>query len=117
MNLRAMAFAAGLAAGVATIASAQQPAPPPPAFAAANLTEQGVRSMASTCAACHGTGGRTAPGSSVAGLAGRPPSSLVEAMKDFKDGKRQATVMHQLAKGYSDAEVAALAAYFEKQPR
>jgi sulfide dehydrogenase cytochrome subunit len=85
--------------------------------ARANVSEQGARSMAATCAACHGTGGRSASGSSVPGLAGRPAESTVEAMKAFKDGKREATLMHQIAKAYSDAEIAALAAYFAKQPQ
>ena len=112
----AKVLVAGLATAVAAIASAQQPAPPPlPSFAAANLTEGGVRALAANCAACHGTGGRPAAGSTVAGLAGRPPESLVDAVRAFKDGKREATVMHQIAKGYSDAEIAAIAAYFARQ--
>jgi cytochrome subunit of sulfide dehydrogenase len=116
MNPRAAkALAAGLAAAAA-IASAQQPAPPPPpSFAAANLTESGVRSLAANCSACHGTLGRPAAGSTVVGLAGRTQESLVEAMRAFKEGKREATVMQQIAKGYSDAEIAAIAAYFARQ--
>jgi cytochrome c553 len=116
MNPRAAkVVVAGLAAAAA-IASAQQPAPPPPpSFAAANLTESGVRALAANCAACHGTGGRPAAGSTVAGLAGRTQESLVDAMRAFKEGKREATLMHQIAKGYSDAEIAAIAAYFARQ--
>jgi sulfide dehydrogenase cytochrome subunit len=117
MNPRATRIiAAGLAAVAATIASAQQPAPPAPAFAAPNLSEKGVRSLAANCAMCHGTIGRTVEGSSVAPLAGRPADVVVGQMKAFKEGTRQATIMHQIAKGYSDAEIAAMAAYFSKQP-
>jgi cytochrome c553 len=36
-------------------------------------------------------------------------------MGDFKAGKRPATVMHQIAKGFDDAEIAAIALYFEQQ--
>jgi sulfide dehydrogenase cytochrome subunit len=36
-------------------------------------------------------------------------------MRAFKEGKREATLMHQIAKGYSDAEIAAIAAYFARQ--
>jgi cytochrome subunit of sulfide dehydrogenase len=93
------------------------PAPPPPAFAASNLTPNGVRSLAANCAACHGTNGKAQPGSTVAGLAGRPAAQLVAAMQEFKDGKRLATIMHQIAKGYSTEEIAALADYFAKQPQ
>jgi cytochrome c553 len=105
----------GCAAVAAGLAFAQAPAPPPPAFAAPNLSEKGVRDLAANCAICHGTTGRPAPGSTVPGLAGR--GDIADIMKQFKDGKREATVMHQIAKGYSDAEIAAIAAYFAKQPQ
>ena len=36
-------------------------------------------------------------------------------MKAFKDGKREATVMHQFAKGFTDSEIAAMASYFASQ--
>ena len=104
--------AATLAAG---IAAAQQPAPP--AFAPSNLSPAGVRSLAANCAACHGTQGKPAAGSTLAGLAGKPKDELLTAMAQFKQGKKPATVMHQLSKGYSDEELAALADYFSKQAR
>ncbi len=107
------AMAAGLLLGAA--AFAQQPAAP--SFADSNLSEKGVRALAANCAACHGTNGRPAAGSTVAGLAGKPKGELQTAMMQFKEGKKPATVMHQLAKGYSDAEIAAMADYFSKQPR
>ena len=96
-------------------AVAQQPAPP--AFAASNLSPAGVRALAANCAACHGTHGKPAPGSTLAGLAGKPKDELLTAMTQFKQGKKPATVMHQLAKGYSDEELAALADHFSKQAR
>ncbi len=105
------------AAAAATLASAQQPAPPAPAFVAPNLTESGVRAMAANCAICHGTLGRPAQGSALPALAGRPAPALAEALRAFKDGKREATVMQQIAKGYSDAEIEALAGYFARQQR
>jgi len=106
-----------LASLVASAALAQQPAPPAPAFAGPNLSPKGVAAMAANCAMCHGTQGRAAPGSRVAALAGRPADATVEAMKAFKEGKREASVMHQIAKGYSDAEIAAMATYFAAQAR
>ena len=98
-------------------ASAQQPAPPAPAFAASNLSPKGVQSMASACSACHGTNGRAAAGSAVPGLAGRSSAELVQMMAQFKSGQRPATVMHQISKGYSDAEIAAMAEHFSRLPR
>jgi cytochrome c553 len=38
-------------------------------------------------------------------------------MAQFKSGGRPATVMHQIAKGYSDAEIAAMAEHFSRLPR
>jgi cytochrome subunit of sulfide dehydrogenase len=106
--------AAAACLGVACIALAQQPAPPP-AFAPANLSPAGVRAMAANCAPCHGTEGRAAPGSTVPGLAGRAPGEIVEAMTLFREGKKPATVMHQIAKGFVEPEVAALDEYFSRQ--
>jgi cytochrome c553 len=110
MKNRIASIAAALAFPAAALA--QQPAPPAPAFAAPNVTATGVASMAANCAMCHGARGVPAPGSSAARLAGRPADATVDAMKAFKEGKREATIMHQIAKGYSDAEIAAMAAYF-----
>ena len=115
MRMRfARILAAGLAASAAAAAWAQAPAPN---FAPSNTTPQGVRSMASACAMCHGSDGRAAPNSTVAALAGRPKDEIVQSMAQFKSGQRPATIMHQIAKGYSDAEIAALAAYFSALPR
>ena len=100
-----------------TPAAAPAPTPPPaPAFAPSNLTPAGVRSMAATCSSCHGTNGVSA-GGAIAGLAGLNRDYFIIQMKSFKEGKREATLMHQIAKGYSDAEVAAMADYFAAQKR
>ncbi len=71
-----------------------------------------TRALAATCAQCHGTDGKAVSGAAVPGLAGTPAPYFTEQMAAFKAGTRPATVMHQLAKGYSDAQIAQLAAYF-----
>jgi cytochrome c553 len=71
-----------------------------------------LRSLAATCAQCHGTDGRAVAGATVPPLAGRPAAFLTEQMNAFKNGARQGTVMPQLAKGYDDAQIARLADYF-----
>ncbi len=91
--------------------------PPHPLFAPSNLSPAGVRALAANCAACHGTNGKPASGSTLAGLAGKPSGELLTAMTQFKEGKKPATLMHQLAKGYTDEELKALAEYFSKQTR
>lgn len=74
-----------------------------------------LRSLAATCAACHGTDGRAAPGESLPALAGRDRAELAGLLRAFRDGARPATVMHQLAKGYTLEQIDALAAYFAAQ--
>jgi len=70
-----------------------------------------LRALAATCANCHGTDGR-AVGEGMPRLAGADAAYLAAQMRALRDGKRPATVMHQLAKGYSDAQIDALAGYF-----
>lgn len=76
-----------------------------------------VQALAATCANCHGTQGRAVEGAAVPGLAGMPAAYLVEQVKAFRSGARPATVMQQLAKGYSDAQVEQVAAYFAAQKK
>ena len=76
-----------------------------------------ARALAATCANCHGTDGRAHPDSAVASLAGMPRTYLAAQMRDFRDGKRSATVMHQLAKGYTDEQIDTVAAYFAAQSK
>lgn len=65
------------------------------------------------CFNCHGTEG--AAQSAIPAIAGRDRAFLLEALKGFKAGTRQATIMHQLAKGYTDEELSRLADYFSRQ--
>lgn len=81
--------------------------------AAAQSTD--VRYIAANCANCHGTDGQAAAGAGLPGLAGLSVTYFTEQMNAFKTGKRQGTIMHQLAKGYTDAEIAQMAAYFAAQ--
>jgi cytochrome c553 len=85
--------------------------------AAQNAAALNTRALAATCANCHGTQGVAVPNANVPGLAGMPAGYLVEQLKSFKAGTRPATVMHQLAKGYSDAQIDAVAAYFAAQKK
>lgn len=71
------------------------------------------RDIATNCTTCHGTDGRSR--TAIPGLAGRDKADIVQGMRDFRDGKRPSTVMQQLAKGYTDAQIDAAAAYFAAQ--
>jgi sulfide dehydrogenase cytochrome subunit len=72
------------------------------------------RNLAATCASCHGTNGQ-ARGETVAALAGMPAERLVTTFNAYKSGALPATIMHQIAKGYTDEQVKAIAAYFAAQ--
>ena len=69
-----------------------------------------VRGMAASCSNCHGTQGVAQDG--MDSLAGQKKEDLLKKMMDFKTGKKPATVMHQLSKGYSDEQIDQLASYF-----
>jgi len=74
-----------------------------------------ARSWAGSCANCHGTNGNAQPGS--VALAGMNRDEMVRKLLDFKNGRQSATVMHQLAKGYTDEQIAAIAGYFAAQKK
>ena len=71
-----------------------------------------ARDLASSCFTCHGTGGNSTGGIPPS-LAGRASGEVFQMMKDFQSGKRPATVMHQQARGYTDAQLKLIAGYFE----
>ncbi len=87
-------------AGLAQASGHALPASPPPYFAA-------------NCANCHGTDGKSS--AAIPAIAGKDREWLETVLLAYKAGTRPATIMHQLAKGYSDAEIATLADYFSKQ--
>ena len=70
--------------------------------------------LAATCTACHGTRGNTA-GTALPPLAGQPKETLLANLKAFKDGSRPATIMGQLAKGYTDEQLDQIAGWFAAQ--
>jgi cytochrome c553 len=74
------------------------------------------RNLAATCANCHGTNGQVR-GDTVKALAGMPAERLIASFNDFKTGALPATIMHQIAKGYTDDQVKAIAAYFAAQAK
>src|ERR1700741_277134 len=97
--IRTLAFAVALAAACS-----------------ANSQETG-RNLAAGCAICHGTQGNALPGAPVIPLAGLPREHIAAQMRAFRDGSRPATVMHQIAKGYNDAQIDAMAEWFAAQKR
>lgn len=69
-----------------------------------------VRSMAASCAGCHGTDGVAQQG--MESLTGQSKEALLKKLLEFKTGTKPATLMHQLSRGYSDEQLEQLASYF-----
>ena len=68
------------------------------------------KAKAASCAGCHGANGEgVKPNPALAGL---PESKFVQAMKDYKSGKRPNPVMKSFAGPLSDQDIANLAAYY-----
>jgi cytochrome c553 len=93
---RALAAAIGITGiAAAVVASAE-----PPAGAAA-------------CSGCHPASPRVI--SPVPRLAGVDQAAIVRALLEFRSGQRAATVMDRIAKGFTDDEIQAIAAWFATQ--
>ena len=70
--------------------------------------------LAYTCAGCHGTDGSSV-GPSSPHIAGMNPEYFVDSMKAYRSDERNPTIMNRIAKGYTDAQIDAMAAFFAKQ--
>ena len=95
--MRAMTFAAALI--LAAGATAQAASPPPPG--------------AASCSGCHALHQAASP--SIPGIYGRDADEVSGAMIAFRDGSRPATVMNRIAKGFSEDELRAIAAWLSEQ--
>ena len=72
-----------------------------------------ARNLAATCANCHGTHGNAR--GDMKQLAGVSADKIVAMMADYKSGNQPATIMHQIAKGYTDDQIRLIAGYFAAQ--
>ena len=70
-----------------------------------------AKALSITCAGCHGFNG-VSVGPASPSIAGLPHEFFVESMKAYQEGKRPATVMDRIAKGYSEEEISLMADYF-----
>ena len=73
-----------------------------------------ARNLAATCANCHGTNGQAR--GDMKPLAGLSADKIIAALADYKSGAQPATIMHQIAKGYTDEQIKLVAGYFAAQP-
>jgi cytochrome c553 len=75
--------------------------------------DKAARSLAATCTGCHGTNGVS--GGGIPSIAGLDQARIVGLLVEFRDGKRPSTVMQQHVKGYTDEQIALIAAWFAAQ--
>ena len=71
------------------------------------------RNLSAGCTNCHSATGKSATG--IPSIGGQPKELMLNTLKEFRAGTRPATIMHQHAKGYTDAQLELIAAYFAAQ--
>jgi sulfide dehydrogenase cytochrome subunit len=69
--------------------------------------------LSNSCAACHGTDGKS-PGA-IPAIYGKSSQFISQSLREFREGKRPATVMGRHASGYTDEEIQLIADYFSSQ--
>jgi cytochrome c553 len=67
------------------------------------------RSLAATCANCHGTDGKGVVDGGMPLINTLTSEQMLIQLKAFKSGAREGTIMPQLAKGYSDEQLETIA--------
>ena len=72
-----------------------------------------ARNLAATCANCHGTNGNAR--GDMKPLAGVAAGKIVAMLTDYKSGNPPATIMHQIARGYTDEQIKLIADYLAAQ--
>jgi len=95
-------FTALAMAALASIATPVMPV----AWAQAPLAAQG-------CVGCHGPAGTGSP--PMTPLAGRPKADIEAALIAFRKNERPNSIMGRIARGYTDAEITAVATFFAAQ--
>ena len=78
---------------------------------AASLT--GAPPGALSCSGCHASAASVE--TPVPRLAGQDADAIVAALQAFRAGQKPATVMDRIAKGFSDEEIKAIAAWYAAQ--
>jgi cytochrome subunit of sulfide dehydrogenase len=66
--------------------------------------------LADACTSCHGVNGHSS--GRIPSIAGMERARLIGELKAFRAGEGNPTIMSRIARGYSDAEIEALADYF-----
>jgi len=68
---------------------------------------------AASCSGCHASSASVQ--TPVPPIKGRPAADIESQMAEFKTGKRPGTIMDRIAKGFTDEETRAIAAWYAAQ--
>lgn len=68
---------------------------------------------AAACSGCHASSARVE--TPVPPLNGRPAADIASQMIAYKSSQRPGTIMDRIAKGFSEEEIRAIAAWYEAQ--
>lgn len=79
-----------------------------PAVAAEQSTVRGA-AIANACATCHGPDGQSQ--GAIPSINSLAKENFVAAMRAFRTGERQGTVMNRIAKGLDETDIEAVATY------
>ena len=99
-TLRVLSAAGAIALAWSSPSLAQAPAP-------------NAALIAANCAVCHGPGGSGS--GDIVKINEQTSAQIVENMRAFRDGKKPSTIMVRIVKGYSDAQIAAVATHLGKK--
>ena len=72
-------------------------------------------SLSVSCAGCHGTFGESF--SSIPSINGMDKEELIRKLSEFKQGKKPASVMDRIARGFDERDFEKMAIYFARQNR
>lgn len=67
------------------------------------------RSLAATCANCHGTDGKGVVDGGMPLINNLTSAQMLEKLKAYKSGALEGTIMPQLAKGYTEEQLTTIA--------
>lgn len=70
---------------------------------------------ASSCTGCHAA--QAVPDSAIPRIAARPAAELVRFLHDYRSNALPSSVMGRIARGFDDAQIDAIAAWFAAQPQ
>jgi cytochrome c553 len=73
------------------------------------------RSLAATCANCHGIEGKGIEGGGMPLIHQLTPQDMLTQLMAYKSGARPGTIMPQLAKGYTDEQLQVIATVLGKK--